>query len=570
MGSIPNISPAMVARGRPLNTPMLSPDGSLIAFTSADRLLTVPTTGGPERAIAVDPPPGPFVWLPDGTGLVYAAKDRILTVSVTGGPGRTLVQADEAVTAFAVSPAGRIAYTVDNHHVVLEGRRISDADFVFDPTWSPDGETLVWHEWDLPDMPWDASRIVDMTGRVRAGGPDHAVQQPRFSPDGRLAFLSDATGWLNVWIEGADRPVLDEPHEHGDPAWFPGQRSFCWAADGQAIALNRNEAGFGRLITVDVATGTATERRRGVHRSLSWHATSSHIAALRTGARTPTQITLDRTTLAYGPVAGFEPALVEPESVQWLADDHATIHGRLYRPTSGDSQSPPPLIVLIHGGPTGQDQVIFDAKTAFWVDRGWAVLVPDFRGSTGWGRAYQQALRTRWGELDVDDVASGMRAAVRNRWAHPRRMVPMGGSSGGMTVLLLLARHPELCAAGVANYPVADLLDLARHTHRFEAQYTYSMVAPLPKGRRLHRERSPMAHADRITRPLLVFHGLADDVVPPRQTRKLVARLRANDVDVEHVEYPGEGHGFRRPANVEDQLRRTEEFLARTVLGLPE
>lgn len=554
----------MCTRGRSIGSALLSPDAALVAFSAGDRLVTVPAAGGPERVVAVDPPPGAFAWTPTGA-LAYVAKDALYTVPPAGGPGRLLQQADDRITSFAVSPSGALAWVVDMRHVFVDGKRLSTtADFVFDPAWSPDGAALVWHEWDVPNMPWDDSRIVRWTGdeveTVVAGG---AVQQPRFSSDGRLAYLSDATGWLNVWIHDLGRPLLDEPFEHGDPAWFPGQRSFCWSPDGTAIALNRNEGGFGRLLRVDLADDAVTELRKGVHRSLSWE--GDRIAAVRTGAKTPTEVVVDRTTVAVGPVGGFEPALVEPEAVTWESDDGAVVHGRLHRPPHPLSD-PPPMIVQIHGGPTGQNQVIFDAKTSYWVDRGWAVLVPDQRGSTGRGRAYAQALRGRWGEVDTADVAAGIRAAAGRGWADPGRIVAMGGSSGGMTVLLLLAFHGELCAAGAVSYPVSDIADLEANTHRFEAHYNASLIGDPA----LYEERSAITHAARIATPVIVFHGLDDDVVPVAQTRRLVARLRANGVDVEHVEYPEEGHGFRRAPNVEDQLRRTEAFLARTVLGCPE
>ncbi|MDQ1446459.1 MAG: hypothetical protein QOI20_2923 [Acidimicrobiaceae bacterium] len=580
----------MCIKGRTIANAALSPDGTTVAFGAGDRLITVPAEGGPERVVAFDPAPGAFAWTADGRALAYAANDRICAVPATGGPGRTLLQADGPITGFALAADGRIAHVVDHRVVHVDGTALpGTADFVFDPTWSPDGRTLVWHEWDVPDMPWDAGRIVAWSPESKrvatvAGGDGFSVQQPRFSPAGsRLAFLSDATGWLNVWMAGPDgshaRPVLDEPFEHADPAWWPGQRSYCWSPDGTALVLNRNEGGFGRLVRIGVpgtgapgAPGTPVELRKGVHRSLSW--AGPHVAALRSGARTPTEVVVDRTTVAVGPVGGFEPALVEPEPVEWRGHDGGVIHGRLFRAGAAVGRAAPggnaPLIVQIHGGPTGQNQVVFDAKTSFWLDRGWAVLVPDFRGSTGWGREYQQALRGRWGELDTADVAAGMQAAADNGWADARRMVPMGGSSGGMTVLLLLALHPELCAAGVASYPVVDLADLARSEYRFEAHYTHSLIGPFPATRKAHRDRSPLAHIDRITKPLLVFHGTADEVVPVRQSRKLVRRLRDRGADVEHVEYEGEGHGFRGPAHVGDQLRRTEAWLAAKVLGFPQ
>jgi dipeptidyl aminopeptidase/acylaminoacyl peptidase len=462
------------------------------------------------------------------------------------------------------------------------------ADFCFDPAWSPDAATVVWHEWDVPAMPWDASRIAMRalaTAGARgepdivAGGGAVQVQQPRFSPDGRhLAYLSDERGWLNVWIADADgsnaRPLVEEEFEHGDPSWGLGQRSYAWSPDSGSIVFNRNEAGFGRLLVVDVTSGEVRELGRAMHGGLSW--VGERIAAVRSGARTPTQLVVYapreesiRTTIARAAVGGFEDAdLVEPEVVEWPADDGAVVHGRLYRPVVGSAtgREPPPMIVWIHGGPTGQWPVTFVPRIAYFVERGWAVLVPDHRGSTGWGRAYTQAMAGRWGDLDVGDVAAGMRAAVDRGWADPARLVPMGGSAGGFTVLNLLARHSDLCAAGVDLFGVTDLFDLDETTHRFEAHYLHSVVGPLPEAASAYRERSPVTSAEAITAPLLILQGDADNVVPLAQSQAIADRLRRLGRTVELHVYEGEGHGWGRPDTIIDELGRIESFLRRHVL----
>jgi dipeptidyl aminopeptidase/acylaminoacyl peptidase len=220
----------------------------------------------------------------------------------------------------------------------------------------------------------------------------------------------------------------------------------------------------------------------------------------------------------------------------------------------------------VHGGPTDQWQVEFRARFAFWTERGWAVLVPDHRGSTGHGRDFRQALHDSWGVLDVGDCAAAIRAAGEQGWGDPNRMVIMGGSAGGFTVLNVLASHPDLCAAGVDLFGVADLFDLDETTHRYEAHYLHTIVGALPEHAPRYRDRSPVHRAESITAPLLILQGDADEVVPLAQSRSIADRLRDLGRTVELHVYEGEGHGWGRPATVIDELKRTESFLRRHVL----
>lgn len=593
------------AGGRSLGDPLVSPDGTSVAFVSrgagGGRLVVVPVAGGAEALVAADPEPasrgGVVAWLPGGR-LAYVTRDGdVAVVDPAGAEGPRLVvtAVEGGASGLAASPDGSaLAFVADTRAVTVvpvDGGAATvvsaAADFALDPAWAPDGGRLAWHEWDVPAMPWDASRVAmaaaagrggDGTPVVVAGGPGESVQEPRWAPDGSaLAFLSDATGWCNLWLADPDgsapRPLLDERAEHGGPAWGAGARSFAWSTDARSIAFCRNEAGFGRLCVVDVATAAVRELAHGVFSSLSW--AGHHIVAVRSGARTPNSVVAvhvgegTRRILATGPdpalVAAAE-ALPEPEVVSWEAADGAVVHGRLWRPP-GAGTSPPPMLVWAHGGPTDQRRVTFDPRLAFYLSRGWAVLHPDHRGSTGWGRAWAQALQGRWGEVDVDATLAGAEAAVARGWAHPAGMVAMGASAGGMTALLLLARRPELWAAGVALYPVVDLVDLAAATHRFEAHYTVGLVGPLPETAERHRARSPLAAAARITAPVLLLHGGDDPVVPASQSRELAELLRSREVAVEHHEYEGEGHGWRSPATTADELERTDSFLFRH--GLP-
>ncbi len=314
---------------------------------------------------------------------------------------------------------------------------------------------------------------------------------------------------------------------------------------------------------------------RAVHIGVSWATTLegvSRIAAVRTGGKTPTQLVVydvasgDRTTVARGHVGAYDGFTIpEPEAVSWIATDGATVHGRIYRPENPSGPNgvtgPTPMIVSVHGGPTDQNMVAFNSRFVHWLGQGWSILVPDYRGSTGWGRKYTDAMRGRWGDLDVSDCADGTNHAITQGWADPARVVIMGGSAGGLTALHLLARFGELFAGGIVLYPVTDLDALDATTHRYEKHYNASLVGA--RTDLLYAERSPVSHVSLITKPLLILHGDADPVVGVDQSRAIAEQLTALGREVELVVYEGEGHGWRKPETRIDEINRIDSFLAR-------
>ncbi|MGE3328913.1 MAG: alpha/beta fold hydrolase [Acidimicrobiia bacterium] len=590
----PVVTAAMCASGRVLGEPRLSHDGEWVVFVSIDggrsRLVRMHVDGGPELILTTDPAParvhpsggGVVAWLPDSSGVVFVGSDGGLwRIGVNGGPAIELVPATEGLWAPAVSPDGRhVAYSIDQAavwFVPLDGSRgpsrlAGSADFVIDPVWLDD-RTLLWQAWDVPDMPWDRSRIecADITdGNVRPliDAPDVQCQQPVAHPVAGMALLCDASGWLNVHrvVDDEVRPVAAEAAEHGGPTWGDRQRTLAWSPDGTRIAFCRNELGFGRLCVVEVSTGVVEEVAKAVHLALDWR--GDRLVALRTGGKTPTQLvsydteSWDRTVLARGPAAGFEAAMVEPELLTWTAVDGSVLHARHYVPT-GRAGRPNRTICWIHGGPTDQWPVEFNARMVFFLARGWSVLVPDHRGSTGHGRSFTQAMRGRWGELDVSDVISAI-DMIRTRELADE-VVLMGGSAGGFTVLNVMATLPGLVSAAVVLYPVIDLVGLASSTHRFEAHYCESLIGPLASHAERYRSRS--VDANDLYDPLLVLHGDSDRVVPVEQSRSLVARVASLRRSATLIEYPGEGHGWKNPATTIDELCRIEEFLAAHTAG---
>jgi len=586
----------MCLSGRELTEPRLSPDGETVAFVVRwgpnSAIVSVPVAGGPERLVTSSPQPsagrglggGCFDWLPDGRGVVYAASDGELWYQpFPGGPALRLsdVGDDRHVEAPDVSPGGDIVVAVidqaevwcwplgdageDDGDGTDAPKRLDDgsADFVFDPNIIK-GELVQWSAWNVPDMPWDRARVetLSFTTSERATTVGAGtIQQPRATPDGRRLAVRDDSGWLNVWLDGA--PIAQEPYEHAGPTWGMGQRSYAMSPNGDRVAFTRNESGFGRLCVVDLATLDVADVARGVHGQLAW--VGDHLTAVRSGARTATQVvsydvsTWERTVLAVGPVAGWDQAdLPEPELVE-VEQNGLTLHARRYSAGNGRT------LCWVHGGPTDQWQVGFMPRVAYWWSRGWDILVPDPRGSTGHGRDYQQALHGGWGVVDVDDTAAILQRSHATGHSASDRTVMMGSSSGGLTVLGVLGRHGGLAAGGVVLYPVADLVALAEESHRFEAHYTESLVGPLSDAGR-YEGRSPLSYADAIDVPLLVMHGDADPVVPISSTVALVDVMRRAGRDVEFVVMEGEGHGFRDPVNKRADYLVTESFLRR-VLG---
>ena len=577
-----------------LTEPRLSADGRCVVYAMASggsaTLMIQVLDGSPVRQLTAYPPPRPgrglsggcWCWNADGSAVIYVGVDGDLWMQpVPTGSVRQLTHhgaVGSAAAPTAVPHGSRIVYIVDEAQVwstrLDDGstERLDDgsADFVFDPCAAPDGASVSWQAWNVPDMPWDASRVQRRHfGRagVEEQRPGASVQQIRFLPDGTQVCLRDDRGWLNLWL--GDAPLVDEPLEHGGPSWGMGQRSFAVSPDGQHIAFTRNEAGVGRLCVIDLGDRSVRAIARGVHGQVSWQ--GDRIAALRSGARTPTQVvvydsaTFEREIVAVGPLSGWEDeALVEPDLVEIAAADGVTLHARLYRSNAPTGR----LLCWLHGGPTDQWQVTFMPRIAYWRAQGWNVLVPDHRGSTGHGRAYQQALRGRWGELDVSDTIDVITHAHSKGWGSPSQTAIVGSSAGGFTALGVVTANSSLIAAGLVAYPVTDLVDLAERSHRFEQHYTDSLVGHRADSAPLYHARSPINLVDHLTAtPLLVMHGDNDPVVPVDQSRAFVERCLAGGGEVELVVYEGEGHGFRKPENQLDEYRRMQAFLARNVPG---
>ena len=461
--------------------------------------------------------------------------------------------------------------------VLVEG-----PDFVSDPRWRADGTAFCWLEWDHPDMPWDATRLVVDEGGVRtvvAGGEAReSIGQPVWAPDGSLWFFGDRTGFWSIhrWTAaGGRQPVIDLQKDIGHPQWVFGQSSLALLGDGRVAFTCRDggvdrlgvwEPDFGRASMVDTPfTMLDTVRGRGDRVAC--------IAASSTAEPHVVEIHLDSGTVGVlvpardlGLADGW---FSEAESISFPTAGGHTAHALLYPPANPDVEAPadgrPPLLVLIHGGPTSAARPMLQLSRTYWTSRGFAVVDVNYRGSTGYGRAYRDLLRGQWGVADVEDCVAVCRYLVERGDVDPEGLCIRGGSAGGFTTLAALTFH-DVFAAGASHYGVADLAALAADTHKFESRYLDGLVGPWPEARATYEERSPIFHTDRIDRPLAVFQGLEDPVVPPNQAEMIVEALRARSVPVAYLAFEGEQHGFRQSQNIRAALDGELSFYAQ-VLG---
>ena len=528
----------------------------------------------------------------------------------------------------------------DHHHDVLVGvDDVGGGDFVVAPAVSPDGRSVAWLRWDHPDMPWDVAELwagrlvlgadgasVTESRRVAGGrrggavnGLDRAVSVclPEWSPDGVLWWCDDADGWWHLRVapgvgvpdEGSgDDPTTavaggGEPGEEiGEPRWVAGGRRYAFCGDDRVV-LAVASGGLDTLWLLDLTTGGRSALPGPALRSIEYVAAHGDTVAVIGGVpdRPSTVWRLDLSLDPEDPAAAVDLRPVEaPLAPDWVSlptpvtfptgapadvggmvdDDDLMAHALVYLPVSGDHRGPqgelPPLLVRIHGGPTAAARPEFSTSVQFWTTRGFAVADVNYRGSTGFGREYRDALRGRWGVVDVEDCIAITRhlaadGADGGGVVDGARCVIRGGSAGGFTALAAVCFQdawgaPGAFAAACSLYGVTDLAALAADTHKFESRYLDGLVAPLPAGAQVYRDRSPLFHADRLSRPVLLLQGSDDKVVPPAQAEVLVAALEANGVPHRYVLFQGEGHGFRLADTIVTALTAELEFYGQ-VLG---
>ncbi len=457
-------------------------------------------------------------------------------------------------------------------------------DFYAVPRISPDGSTLAWLSWDLPWLPWDGCelRVADiasdgsLSGERLVAGRDgeESIWQPGWSPTGELHFVSDRSGWWNLYREhgGEQQPLHAESAEFGWPHWVFGGASYAFLADGR-IACIYSADGVQHVGLLDGESGELIDLDLP-YSAIGYPeivAEGERIVFIGGGPTIPDQVvSLDFSTrsidvLRESDTLAMDADMVSiPIPIEFPTDGGRTAFGLHFPPMNPGFIAPegelPPLIVMSHGGPTSATTALFDPEIQYWTTRGFAVVDVNYGGSTGYGRSYRQRLNGNWGVVDTMDCINAARYLVDQRRADGDRLLIRGGSAGGYTTLCALTFH-DVFAAGASYYGIADLEPFAQPggTHKFESRYEHTLLGPYPEAADLYRSRSPIHSVDLISCPMILFQGEEDEVVPPAQAEIMVRALEANGLPYAYLLFPGEQHGFRKAETI---VRATEAELS--------
>ena len=460
---------------------------------------------------------------------------------------------------------------------------VSGNDFYSSPRLSPDGSRLAWLTWNHPNMPWDCTELwVGKLGEDGSilqpqrivGNTGESIFQPEWSPDGVLHFVSDRTGWWNLyrWQDGSIVALHEIEAEFGVPQWAFGYSTYAFTSS-HSIMCSYIEHGTAYLGLLDSTTGIL-DIIGSLSSSIQWvQATPENAVFIRSS---PTEflsvVKLDLDTLSMQVLRQSSKASVDAgylsiaEPIEFPTEHGLTAYAFFYRPKNRDYAAPqgelPPLLVESHGGPTGMTYSELNLEIQYWTSRGIAVLDVNYGGSTGYGRAYRQRLEGQWGIVDVDDCVNGARYLVERGLVDGNRLAITGGSAGGYTTLCALTFR-DIFKAGASHYGISDLEALVVGSHKFESHYEHRMIGPYPERRDLYHARSPINFVDHLSCPIIFFQGLEDKVVPPNQAELMVEALRAKKLPVAYIAFEGEQHGFRQAKNIKRALDAELYFYSR-------
>jgi dipeptidyl aminopeptidase/acylaminoacyl peptidase len=567
-------------------------------------------------------------YLPLADGFLFAnfADQRVYRCGAGGEPEPLTPppgeRAADRFADFVVSPAGDELWCVRERHtdrgitraivsVPLDGSAaddhgavrvlVSGSDFYAYPAPSPDGHQLAWICWDHPRMPWDGTElrvaeIGDPQHQVIMGGDRESVLAPAWRDDRSLYVVSDRLGWWNLYLVSADEPPWAQcprEEEFAAPLWQLGAYPYAVLGDGR-LAVSHG-IGASRLAVLDPDSGQLTEVDLPYQVVSPWLSGSGRtVATIAGGPAVPLSVikvdipapdesapTAEMRVLRRGaeslPGAAYLPV---PRAVRLTEPSGSVIHALVYPPANPEVTAPdgelPPYIVWVHGGPTGHVVPALDLEKAFFTSRGIGIIDLNYGGSSGYGRAYRERLRGRWGVVDVADAMTAALVLAKAGQADGKRLGIRGGSAGGWTALAAVTSGASegvtgngVFAAAVAYFGVSDLRRFAAQTHDFESRYLDGLVGPLPECEALYAERAPAGHVNHLTCPVLLLQGLDDPIVLPVQAESIAAELAAHQVRYAYLPFAGESHGFRKAETITASLEAELSFYGQIMGFVP-
>ena len=494
----------------------------------------------------------------------------------------TVAHREAVNTLVAINLEGKLEDGENPGEVLVSGN-----DFYSSPRVSPDGSRLAWLTWKHPNMPWDGSELwigrfgadgLLAISELVAGATDVSIFQPEWSPDGTLYFVSDRSGWWNLHrltANGNIEPLCELEAEFGMPQWGFGMSTFAFES-ADRIVCTYIQSGISRLALLDTRT-KKFEPIDSPYTDIRFVRACPGYAVMRAGspieAASIVRLDLEMRTFEVlrrsSNLEIDEAYLSTPRAVEFPTEEGLTAYGFFYPPENPDYRAPagerPPLLVESHGGPTAVATSALSLAIQYWTSRGIAVLHVNYGGSTGFGRAYRERLKDKWGIVDVNDCANGARYLVEQAQVDGDRLMITGGSAGGYTALCALTFR-DTFNAGASHYGVSNIEALAKETHKFESRYLDGLIGSYPEKRDAYIERSPINFTERLSCPVIFFQGLEDKVVPPNQAQTMVDALRAKGIPVAYLPFEGEQHGFRQAKNIKRALDGELYFYSR-VLG---
>jgi dipeptidyl aminopeptidase/acylaminoacyl peptidase len=460
---------------------------------------------------------------------------------------------------------------------------VSGNDFYSSPRLSPNGSRLAWLTWNHPNMPWDGTDLwvgklnedgsIDEAVKV-AGGINESIFQPEWSPEGTLYFVSDRSGWWNIywWRDDQVEPLCPMDAEFGQPQWVFASALYGFASERRVVcSYTKNDRDY--LARLDTVTRTLNDIELPFTAISQVRVAGDRVVFIGASSTEPTSVVslnlatkkleVLRRSREIAVDAGY---LADPRAIEFPTEGGLTAHGHFYPPRNRDYVAPankkPPLLVMSHGGPTSSSSASLKYAIQYWTSRGIAVLDVNYGGSSSYGREYRERLKGQWGIVDVDDCVNGARYLVEDGEVDGNRLAIRGGSAGGYTTLCALTFR-DVFKAGASHYGISDLEALARDTHKFESRYLDGLIGQYPERRDLYVERSPIHFTDRLACPMILFQGLEDKVVPPNQAEKMVEAVRAKKLPVAYLTFEGEQHGFRKAENIKRVLEAELYFYSK-------